>query len=162
MHDLEAAVPKTGPTPAGPVPAPTLLRPGVGIVPPPPSALQPTASTGLTRLMSARTALSAAILMRLPAGQKPLLTEADVVDVASDYGDPRLGDGLDRLAAAMAQDPLARDILVWLGDSGQALAVDRVAQTLSAAGLADFAARLRPIAGGKQTDALVRLLATTS
>jgi hypothetical protein len=122
---------------------------------------QPTASVGLTRLTSARTALSTAILARQPAGQKPLLTEADVVDVASDYGDPRLGDGLDRLTAAMAQDPLARDSLLWLGESGQALDLDRTAQALPTAGLTDFANRLRPIARGKQTDALVRLLGTT-
>jgi hypothetical protein len=105
--------------------------------------------------------LSAAILRRLPAGQRPLLTEADVVDVASDYGDPRLGEGLARLAGAMAQDPLARESLLWLGDSGQVLALDRTAQALPAADLARFADQLRPIARGRETDALVRLLATT-
>jgi hypothetical protein len=156
VRDLEAALPTPAPTPTpGPVGPPILVRPGVTPI------ARPTASVGLTRLISARTALSAAILARRPAGQKPLLTEADVVDVASDYGDPRLGDGLDRLAVVMAQDPLARDSLLWLGDSGQALALDRIAQALPTAGLTAFADQLRPIARGKQTAALVRLLATT-
>jgi hypothetical protein len=163
VRDLEAALPKPAPAPT-PTPAPVEPpRPGVPVLGSPGVApiIRATGSVGLTRLTSARTALSAVILARRPAGQKPLLTEADVVDIASDYGDPRLGAGLDRLAAAMAQDPLARDSLLWLGESGQALALDRMAQALPAAGLADFADRLRPIARGKQTDALVRLLATT-
>jgi hypothetical protein len=83
-----------------------------------------------------------------------------VVDVASDYGDPRLGDGLTRLTAVMTPDPLARDSLLWLGDSGQALALDRTAQAVPSADLANFAGQLRTIARGQQTDALVRLLAT--
>ncbi len=170
VRDLEAAVPQAAPTspptlpptlpPTGPlVDGPILGRPGVA-----PRATDLVArpgSTGLTRLTSARATLNAALLARLPAGQKPVLTEADVVDVASDYGDPRLGDGLDRLAAAMAKDPLARESLLWLGDSGHALALDRTAQALPAAGLADLGDKLRPIARDKQTDALVRLLATT-
>ena len=83
---------------------------------------------GLTRLAAARAALSEATRAPPP---NPLLTEADVVDVASDYGDPRLGDGLNRLTAVMAPDPLARDSLLWLGDSGQALALDRTAQAVT-------------------------------
>lgn len=170
VRDLEAALPETVPAPP-PTPepggpprpdAPTGVRPGGGVAPrPAPLGVRPTASVGLARLVSARTALSAAILARQPAGQKPLLTEADVVDVASDYGDPRLGDGLDRLARAMTNDPLARDSLLWLGESGQAQALDRTAQALTTAQIAAFADQLRPIARDKQTDALVQLLATT-
>ena len=121
----------------------------------------PHSSPGLTRLTSARVALSDVIRARLPTGQRPPLTEADVVDVATDYGDPGLGEGLARLATAMAQDPLARDSLLWLGNSGEALALDRTAQRVPAADLANFADQLRTIARGQQTDALVRLLATT-
>ena len=140
VHDLEAALPPlpspgptTEPTP-GPIPErptsvlPGLVSPRVDLVPV--TALRP----GLTRLTSARVALSEAIRARLPAGQRPPLTEADVVDVATEYGDPRLGDGLARLGAAMAQDALARDSLLWLGDSGQALALDRTAQASAVRG----------------------------
>jgi hypothetical protein len=117
---------------------------------------------GTARLADARLATNLVIRSRVPAGQPELLTEADVVDVASDYGDARVGDGLDRLAATMAKDPLARDGQLWLGDSGQALALDRTAAALSSAELTSFADRLRPIVAGKQTDALTRLLAPTS
>jgi len=153
VRDLEAALPPPGPTP---VSVPTALTPAPGLVPV--SLLRP----GLTRLISARTALSDVIRTRLPAGQRPLLTEADVVDVATDYGDPRLGDGLARLATAMAPDPLARDSLLWLGDSGHALTLDHTALGVPSTQLAQFADQLRTIARGQQTDALVRLLATTS
>jgi hypothetical protein len=126
------------------------------------AAAQPASRVGVDRLTSARLALNTAVLARQPAGEKPLLTEADVVDVASDYGDPTLGDGLDRLAGAMAKDPLPRAGLLWLGDSGLALELDRTARDLSAAELAGFADKLRPIVGGKQADELKTLLAPTS
>jgi hypothetical protein len=121
------------------------------------------ASTGVERLTAARVATSLAIrATTTPAGETPLLSEADVVDVASDYGDPTVGDGLDRLATAMQKDPLPSAGLVWLGDSGQALALDRTTRDLSAAELGSFSDKLRPIVANKQTDALVRLLAPTS
>ena len=162
VHDLEAAAPKTTTTTTPttttttPTTGPVVGRPGV--------ADRLGTSTSLAadvRITNARQALNAALLTRLPAGTKAQLTEADVVDVASNYADPRLGDGLDRLTAAMTADPLARDALLFLGDSGQAVALDSLAQSLSTAQLATFADALRPIARGKQADALTRLLATT-
>lgn len=165
VHDLEAALPKTAPSP-GPTSPPIIDRPlslrtdaaSAGVA----AAAQPASRVGVDRLTSARLALNTAVLARQPAGEKPLLTEADVVDVASDYGDPTLGDGLDRLAGAMAKDPLPRAGLLWLGDSGLALELDRTARDLSAAELAGFADKLRPIVGGKQADELKTLLAPTS
>ena len=161
VRDLEAALPAQVPAP--PVPGPGTPTGVLAADVVPRAELTPVTvfSTGLTRLTSARVALSDAIRMRVPVGQKPLLTEADVVDVATDYGDPRLGEGLARLSTAMAQDPLARDSLLWLGSSGQALVLDRTAQSIPSAGVASFADQLRTIARGQQTDALVRLLATT-
>jgi hypothetical protein len=171
VRDLEAALPpQPAPTP-GPTPGPLPDRP-TSTLPTPalPGGVSPrvdlgpvtTLRPGLTRLTSARVALSDVIRAKLPAGQPTPLTEADVVDVASDYGDPRLGEGLTRLAAAMAQDPLARDSLLWLGNSGEAVALDRTAQRVASADLANFADQLRTIARGQQTDALGRLLATTA
>jgi hypothetical protein len=172
VHDLEAAAPKTTTTttpttttPTTTTPTTTTTTPTTGpVVGRPGVADRLGTSTSLAadvRITNARQALNAALLTRLPAGTKAQLTEADVVDVASNYADPRLGDGLDRLTAAMTADPLARDALLFLGDSGQAVALDSLAQSLSTAQLATFADALRPIARGKQADALTRLLATT-
>jgi hypothetical protein len=176
VRDLEVALPPaptapppvtpapTDPRPTTPIPGPIVTRPGVapgrGAIGT--EVLRARVPGGTTRLADARLVTNLAIRARVPAGQPELLTEADVVDVASDYGDARLGDGLDRLAATMAKEPLARDGLLWLGDSGQALALDRTAASLSSAELTNFADRLRPIVAGKQTDALTRLLAPTS
>ena len=168
VHDLEAALPpvpppQPAPTP-GPVPdPPTSLRPGVN---PDRALAAPSARAGLTRLTDARAALNditrarAAAALPPGGGGTPLpLTETDVVDVASDYGDPRLGDGLDKLTAAMRADALARAELIWLGDSGHALELDKVTQAMTSTELAAFGNQLRPIARGKQTQALVQLLA---
>jgi len=169
VHDLEGALPAApspapSPTPEPRPDLPTSLspvpgRPGVASV----SSTGLASSTGVERLTAARVATSLAIrATTTPAGETPLLSEADVVDVASDYGDPTVGDGLDRLATAMQKDPLPSAGLVWLGDTGQALALDRTTRDLSAAELGSFSDKLRPIVVNKQTDALVRLLAPTS
>lgn len=172
VHDLEAALPKPVPTTTPPV---TAAAPGgAAAAPASPLGLRTATAAGArsldtlevggaaaARIVEARKALNAALLARRPTAIAAQLTEADVVDVASSYSDPRLGDGLDRLSAAMTSDPLARDALQFLGDSGQALALDSLAQSLSSAQLAKFADALRPIARGKQADALTRLLATT-
>jgi hypothetical protein len=135
---------------------PPAVAPGPITTPP---ILTPPASAGLSRLNSARDAFRLVTRPPLPPGTPLPLTEADVVDVASDFEDPHLGDGLALLASAMMADPLVRGDLVWLGGSGQALAVDGEAAALGSAALADFAGKLRPIVRGKETDALVQLLA---
>lgn len=156
VHDLEAVLPDR----ATPAPAP---GPALGSVPVAPAVrLREIApAPGISRIGNAREALNAAILQRQPAGTKLPLTEADVVDVASAYADPRLGDGLDRLAAAMVADPLEQRALQFLGDSGQALVLDSLTQSLAFVQLMKFAEALRPIARSGQADALARLLAST-
>lgn len=180
VHDLEAVLPAPPPAPApapgstpGTTPAPTpgpRRDPPIGLGPVPgrpgvsPLGAERLAPRiGLERLAEARNRTSIAVRdTRTSASETPLLSEADVVDVASDYGGPATGDGLARLAMAMANAPLARDGLVWLGDSGQALALDRAGRDLSDAALPGFVGKLRTIVADRKADALAELLAPAS
>jgi hypothetical protein len=156
VRDLEAVVAQpTGGTVTPPVvERPTDVRPGSPVVGRP-----GTERPGVDRVRDARLAFARAAAVRRPTGEQQLLTEADVVDVASDYGDPRLGDGLDRLAAAR-KEPLKPDAEVWLGDTGQALLLDRVARDLSADGIEKFNDRVGEIVAARRAEELERFLAT--
>lgn len=158
VRDLEAVLPAAAPAPASAAPV-TTTRPVIERAVSPTAARTPTTDLGVERLTSARAALNLAVLARQPPDEPPLLTEADVIDVASDYGDPRLGDGLDRLDRAMAREPLARADWLWLGDTGQARALDAVARDLPSAQLPGFIGQLRPVVAARQADGLARLLA---
>ncbi len=71
------------------------------------------------------------------------LNEGEVMDIAQDYGDPLLGAGLQRAAAAIGDKwPSAKEAL-WLGESGKALTVDLAFRTVEEEKLADFATLLK-------------------
>ncbi|MBB4099200.1 hypothetical protein [Sphingomonas kyeonggiensis] len=84
------------------------------------------------------------------------LTEADVVDVASDFGDAALGDGIDRLTAAI-RPALDRTQLMWVGDTGYALLLDAAARDIEAGDFKDFAANVAEAIKAKNSQALGRL-----
>lgn len=52
------------------------------------------------------------------------LGEREVLDVAYDFGHPRLGEGLDRATTKLGGDFLGAEGATWLGESGRALDVD--------------------------------------
>jgi hypothetical protein len=148
VHDLETALPPAAPPGGGGGPQPG----GPPVAPPaaggPPA---PVRRIGFARLVTAR-------LAPRPDGQPHLLTEGDVIDVAADYADPSLGDGLDRLTAALRDRPLDQKASLWIGGTGQALGLDRVARDVDAAVLPAFAASVATIAG-KGNDAAATELA---
>ena len=112
---------------------------------------------GLKRLAVSRLLTSAtSIAADKPA---PPLTEGDVMDVASDYSSSSLGDGLDRLTAEMKDKPIDLAGALWIGSTGRALDLDTAARGLSAAELADFAAKTADIVGRQDSDAFATLLA---
>jgi len=162
LHDLEAAVPVAAPqtppvrTPAIPAPARPGVAPAVSVRPAPATTeLTPVATrAGLARLSISRLALSTQPVRA--DGKAPPLSEADVVDVASDYGDPRLGDGLERIEQALEQ-PVKREGQIWLGESGHALDLDRAGREVSSQDLPAFVKSLTQAVDGKNSDALVRL-----
>jgi hypothetical protein len=133
VFDLQAALP---PDSAAGVVAPTIA-----------SGL--TLRSGLSRLAAAR-ARAATNPPTVP--RQSLLRESDVIDVASDYGDPNIGDGLTALLGALPEAiPQAGQL--WLGGTGQALDLDHVAGRLSGAALAKFAQEVSDLAGKADDDA---------
>lgn len=151
LHDLEEVVPKTPAPPSarGRKRQPAAPAVSAGEIPPP-APLRP----GTRRLMISRIAL--ANRPARPDGKPPPLSEADVADVASDYGDPRLGDGLERISAAI-DAPIAREGQLWLGESGLALDLDRAGRNLEAAELSAFTKTLARAAATKNQRLLARL-----
>ena len=114
------------------------------------------ARPGLERLAASR--LSLTLALAAPAGQQRLLTEGDVLDVASDFGDPALGDGLARVINALGAPALTGAQVKWLGDSGQVLGLDRVGRSLPDDALPDFVSRLRAAVTAANADDLAALI----
>jgi hypothetical protein len=111
--------------------------------------------SGLDRLKLGRQ------LLRLGQPQD-LLSEGDVIDIASDYGDPNLGDGIDAINAALAGG-LPDQAQMWLGGTGQALDLDVTARKLAGTALVDFAKSVADLAAKANDDAakaLTTLIAT--
>lgn len=94
------------------------------------------------------------------------LIESDVIDVASRYGDPRLGEGLSRIrdtnAAAVLTDPpltqADRLSQIWLAQTGLLLALDRAGRETDSADLATFVASVVKAIKGKNKSALAVFL----
>jgi len=122
----------------------------------------PRLSGSVTLTSAALRDLEAAAPRAAATGAPPApdrLDEGEVIAVASRYGDARLGDGLERIAAALAgSDPLPAAAEIWLGGTGMALDVDQAARDLAADSLAEFAAGLRRATRTQSTDELRGLL----
>jgi len=117
------------------------------------AAAKSAARPGLNRLAAFRAVAS-------PITPIDLISEGDVIDVASDYADPRLGEGLDRITTALdAKSLLPQAAQLWLGETGQALELDRAARDVKAASLAKFATALVNVAEDQDADALALLIA---
>jgi hypothetical protein len=114
------------------------------------------ARPGLERLAASR--LSLTLALAAPTGQPRLLTEGDVLDVASDFGDPALGDGLARVTNALGAPALTATQVKWLGDSGQVLGLDRVGRSLPDDVLPNFVSRLRAAVTASNADDLAALI----
>ncbi len=166
VHELEAAVPAietagaTTTTPA-PTAAATTAMLATASTAALAAAARPTLPpgrierTGLSRLTVSRVLTNAT----LAAGGPQLLTEGDIVDVASDFSDPRLGEGLDRLTGALGAPPLTRAQLAWLADNGDILDLDDQARGLDSADLTTFAASLRTAVNASDASAVGKLIA---
>lgn len=110
---------------------------------------------GLTRLTLNRQLLR-------PGERQDLLSEGDVIDIASDYGDPNLGDGIEAIKAAL-DGGLPDKGQLWLGGTGQAIDLDVAARRLAGASLTKFARSVADLAAKANDDAakaLTTLIAT--
>jgi hypothetical protein len=97
------------------------------------------ARTGMERAgMAAAAGVAAAARADTPLN----LSEGEVLDIAQDYSDPRLGEGLGRLDRALGEAwPDAKGAL-WLGGTGKALTIDRAFRAVPGENLGDFAGLL--------------------
>ncbi len=110
---------------------------------------------GLTRVAAAE---EAGLTTKARADTELKLGEAEVMDVAQDYGDPRLGEGLARLAGALGEKwPAVKDA-VWLGESGRALALDFAFRKVPEESVQDFAALAKAAADKQEVDEIDSLL----
>lgn len=110
---------------------------------------------GLTRVAAAG---EAGLTTKARADTELKLGEAEVMDVAQDYGDPRLGEGLARLGGALGDKwPAVKDA-VWLGESGRALAIDFAFRKLPEESVQDFAALVKTAADKQEADEIDSLL----
>ncbi len=166
VHELEAAVPPlietATPAAAAAATAATTTRLSTASTAALVAAARPTLApgrierTGLSRLTVNRVLTNATLAA---GGGQQLLTEGDIVDVAADFSDPRLGEGLDKLTAALGAPPLTRVQLAWLADNGDILDLDDQARSLDAADLATFATGLRTAVNASDAAAVGKLIA---
>ena len=84
------------------------------------------------------------------------VTEAEALAVAAAYAAPRLGEGLERLAATKPQIPSGSQ--VWVGTQGRALELDRVLRGMDAAALPGFAEKLAKATATQDAAALEKLI----
>src|SRR5690606_29371303 len=123
--------------------ASTLVRPDL-LSRAPASADLSAVRSGLTRVAAAE---EAGLTTKARTDTDLKLGEAEVMDVAQDYADPRLGEGLARLGGALGEKwPSAKEA-IWLGESGKALELDLVFRTLPEESVEDFAALVKAATG---------------
>lgn len=116
-------------------------------------------------LLGARTGLgavaasSAAGMTTAAREDTPLkLAENEVMTIAQDYSDPRLGEGLRRAATAIGGSwPSPKDAM-WLGESGKAPALDLAFRSVGEEKLADFANLLKTAVSNQNAGELDELL----
>lgn len=134
--------------------ASTLVRPDL-LSRAPASADLSAVRSGLTRVAAAE---EAGLTTKARTDTDLKLGEAEVMDVAQDYADPRLGEGLARLGGALGEKwPSAKEA-IWLGESGKALELDLVFRTLPEESVEDFAALVKAATGKEATDDIDAIL----
>jgi hypothetical protein len=113
------------------------------------------ARTGLNRV-----ALSSALgtTTAARADTKLSLGEGEVLDIAQDYGDPRLGEGLSRLDKPLGEEWPPAKGAIWLGGTGKALELDGALRALPGEQVADFAELIGKAVDKQDAGAVDKLL----
>ncbi|WP_157270216.1 hypothetical protein [Azohydromonas aeria] len=144
---------------------PTLARAeAVNLLAAPRLALSPTATNQVLATSDLlRRSVFAALARRADARGEEGVAHEDVLEVAREFGDPRLGEGFD--AAAQAAEPEVRkdlqapEAVQAVADSGVAPQIDRALRELPTTQHAAFALRLRDAALDPDAAARLRELA---
>ncbi|MEE9432865.1 MAG: hypothetical protein V3V15_01325 [Sphingorhabdus sp.] len=82
------------------------------------------------------------------------LGEGEVMDIAQDYSDPRLGEGFERLDHALGDKWPNEKSAIWLGETGKALDIDSAFRNVAGEKLPDFAELLKAAVAGKDSNAI--------
>jgi hypothetical protein len=86
------------------------------------------------------------------------IDRATVLRVAEQFGDPRLGEGLSRLESVAPEIRENQVVINTLASSGDAIALDKIARTLSPTELTSFSRELTTLAGAGNTAAVNSLV----
>ena len=107
-----------------------------------------------------RAAVSSALGLSTRArADTPLsLSEAEVMDIAQDYSDPRLGEGLARLDQPLGEEWPDAKGAIWLGQTGHALELDASFRAVAGEIVPDLAELLKSAVTAKSDEQLNQLL----
>ncbi len=121
----------------------------------PPSSRFAAIRTGLTR-----TAIAKAKGKTTAARSKTKLKlgEGEVMDIAQDYSDPRLGEGFERIDHVLGESWPNEKAAIWIGETGKALDIDGAFRNVEGEKLPDFAELLKSAVAGKDTAAIDNVL----
>lgn len=140
---------------------PATINPAVAGLVQPASLDLAVARAGLNRLALA-TATGATTSDLVATNTDIVLGDGEVMDVAQDYTDPRLGQGLARLAAQIGNNWPSAKQAVWLGDSQRALLLDTTFRTLDASALPALADAVGKAVDAKDSDAIDKAIASAA
>ncbi|TGX53698.1 hypothetical protein E5A73_12845 [Sphingomonas gei] len=130
------------------------VNPALAGIAQPASADLAVARSGLNRLALAASTGN----LTLAAGNDIVLGDGEVMDVAQDYSDPRLGEGLARLQAQIGESWPNAAQAVWIGESARALLLDSAFRTLAASALPDLATAIGRAVDSKDVRAIDQAL----
>jgi hypothetical protein len=152
--DMMTVAPPTSLPPAAPAPT-AFFNPTVSGIVSPASAAFAASRVGLTRnALAAETGLSTLVRIDTPLA----LAEGDVMDIAQDYSNPRLGEGFARLDATLGEAWPDAKSAIWLGETGKALTVDAAFRVVPGEKLADFADLLSKAVAGQDGPGIDKIL----
>lgn len=132
------------------------INPAIAGIAQPASADLAIARSGLNRLALA--AATGNLTALVAGGNDIVLGDGEVMDVAQDYSDPRLGEGLARLQTQISETWPNPAQALWLGESQRALLLDSAFRTLAANLLPDLATAIGRAVDAKDVSAIDRAL----
>lgn len=117
------------------------------------------ARTGLSRINLA-TALGRSTSVR--ADTQLGLSESEVLDLASDYGDAKLGDGIAALESILGKEWPDPKLAIFIGESGQALPLDNAFRSVKPEILTEMAEKVKVAVATRNSDDLSALIKAMS
>jgi hypothetical protein len=113
------------------------------------------ARTGLSRInLAAALGRSTAVRADTQLG----LSESEVLDLASDYGDPKLGEGIAALESVLGKEWPDAKLAIFVGESGHALPLDTAFRSVKPEVLPELAEKVKAAVAARNGDELAALI----